>query len=361
MKPRPIVIALLLAQAGLLHADGHKVGTTWRRLVPTGAYNWRAAKTHALVTQLWYPADAAAVEKPQWIGPPDAPLFAAGSAAPDVSPVATPAKLPLVVMSHGTGGSAAMLAWLGTVLASRGYLVAAVNHPGNNALEDYTVQGFTLWWERAHDLSTVIDQLLADPTFGARIDRARIGAAGFSLGGFTMMLLAGAISDRSAYEAFCRSKASDDMCRPPPEFGDLLAKSDDLAAHDKQYAASLAHEKESRRDPRVRAVFAIAPALGPAFRAPSLARAAIPVEIVAGAADDHVPVESSAKYFAAKIPGAKLTILPGNVAHYVFLGECTERGKKAVPFCRDGAGVDRAAVHKQVAEMAARFFDAQLK
>jgi predicted dienelactone hydrolase len=54
-------------------------------------------------------------------------------------------------------------------------------------MEPYTVQGFTLWWERAKDLSTVLDDVLADPDFGPHIDRRRIGAAGFSLGGYTVI------------------------------------------------------------------------------------------------------------------------------------------------------------------------------
>jgi len=47
-----------------------------------------------------------------------------------------------------------------------------------------------LWWERARDLSAVIDGMLSDPTFMPRIDRQRIGAAGFSLGGYTMIAIA---------------------------------------------------------------------------------------------------------------------------------------------------------------------------
>ena len=45
-------------------------------------------------------------------------------------------KRPLVLLSHGTGGSAVMLAWLGETLARAGYVVAAINHHGNTATED---------------------------------------------------------------------------------------------------------------------------------------------------------------------------------------------------------------------------------
>ena len=93
-----------------------------------------------------------------------------------------------------------MLMWMGYYLASRGYIVAAVNHHGNTAAESQpAAQGFLLYWERPKDLTVTLDKLLADPVFGTRIDRKRIGAAGFSLGGYTVISIAGGIShDRPA-------------------------------------------------------------------------------------------------------------------------------------------------------------------
>src|SRR5262249_17949016 len=234
--------------------------------------------------QIWYPADQASIEQPQWIGPTNAPLFSAGKSAGDARIAPSPARFPLIVLSHGTGGSAAIMAWLGTELASRGYIVAAVNHPGNNALEQYTAQGFTLWWERAKDIRVVIDHMLAESTFGGRIDQGRIGAAGFSLGGYTMIELAGGTTDRSAFIDFCKSERADNICKAATEFqGNLFDMSGDLAKTDSEYRDSLSHSSDSYRDPRIRAVFAMAPALGPAFRPESLSKISIPVEIVAGA------------------------------------------------------------------------------
>jgi pimeloyl-ACP methyl ester carboxylesterase len=67
-------------------------------------------------------------------------------------------------------------------------------------------------------------------------------------------------------------------------------------------------EVRSCRDPRVRAVFAMAPGLADAFLPDSLALIDIPVAIVAGAADEVVSVKRNAEFFAAKIPRAQLTI-----------------------------------------------------
>jgi predicted dienelactone hydrolase len=354
-------VAPLSARGGF-KGGGFKVGSAQRAFVPAEPYIWRGAKTHALLTTVWYPADAKAVEKPQWVGPPDAPQFAAGSAAPGANFAS--GKFPLIVLSHGTGGSAPMLAWLGAALAAHGYIAAAVNHPGNNALESYTPAGFSLWWERAKDLSEVIDHMLADPDFGARIDPQRIGAAGFSLGGYTMIEIAGGTTDRGAFQQFCKSHAADATCKSPPEFPaltDYFNQLDETAKRDPEIAAALRLEKLSHRDPRVRAVFAIAPALGPAFPADSLKQISIPVEIVAGRDDDQVPIASSARYFAANIPGSRLALLGGGVRHYEFLASCTAEGRRTLPqLCTGKPGVNRDAVHRKTAAMAISFFNSRL-
>jgi predicted dienelactone hydrolase len=266
------------------------------------------------------------------------------------------------VLSHGTGGTGGDLAWLGTALTQAGYVAAAVNHPGNNAIDGYTVAGFTSWWERARDLSAVIDGLLVDPTFMTRIDAEQISAAGFSLGGHTMVAVAGGISSLAHFREFCASPDADGACQAPPEFGDLRAKAKELAGSDEAFRTALANDGRSYRDKRVRAVFAMAPALGPAFLPESLERIDIPVAIVAGGADAIVPVGSSARSNAAHIPNAELTIFPGDVGHYVFLADCIEAGRATLPApCIDALGVDRDAIHAKTADLAEAFFSRHLR
>lgn len=343
-------------------APHFNVGVAYRSFTPKEPYNWRGSPTHALSTVVWYPAVATAIEQPILIGPADKQVLIAGSAAQDASLAGSPSvKFPLIVLSHGTGGSALSMGWLGTVLASHGYIVAAVNHPGNNAVETYTALGFSIWWERARDLSVVIDHMLADTTFGGRIDSARVAAAGFSLGGYTMIEIAGGITEPSAFLEFCESPRADGICKSPPEFPTLIEDFQKLSKTDAEFQAALGHASDSYRDARVRAVFAIAPALGPAFRPAGLAKISIPVEIVAGEADTNVPIASGAKYFAANIPGAKLKTFPG-VGHYTFLDACDDYGRKIRPdLCTDPTGVNRDAIHAKTVALAVEFFSAALK
>lgn len=355
--------ALLLstAQARAPKIVIYKVGVMNRQFTPPEPYDWRGAKNHALVTDIWYPADPSALEQSQWIGSPDTPFGSAGKAARDAKPIATPEKFPLILLSHGIGGSSYMMAWLGSALASHGFIAAAVNHPGNNALDDYTIPGAILWGQRAHDLSALLDQLLADPTFGPRIDAKRVGAAGFSLGGLVVIELAGGIADFSRYQDFCKSPKADGMCKDTLEYPGLLAKVTALAKTDPAMQAALLESAKSHHDPRIRAIFAIAPAIGPAFDPDTLAKIILSTQIVAGSVDDVVPLESSAKFFAAHIPGAQLTIIQ-EVGHYTFLASCAELGRRTQPkLCLDRAGILRDEIHTQTANLAYHFFETNLK
>jgi predicted dienelactone hydrolase len=335
------------------------VGATTRQFVPPGTYNWRGAATHALVTTIWYPAASDTLMSEHSIGPPASPLFRLGEWADEAK--RADGQFPLILLSHGTGGSAQIMAWLARGLASHGYVVAAVNHPGNNALEEYTAEGFLVWWERARDLSTVIDVLLRDPEFGRAIDRRRIGAAGFSLGGYTMFEIAGGRTDPALFQRFCRS-AEAEGCDDPPEFPNLFARWAELERTSPAFRNTVGQAGRSYRDGRVRAAFAIAPALGPALIPDSLRRITIPVEIVAGQDDRIVPVGPNAQLLAGLARRATLTLLPGGVGHYTFLATCTESGRRAQPqLCGDAGGVDREAIHRRTSDLALRFFDRTLR
>ena len=332
--------------------DSYKVGVAFRSFAPKEAYDWRGARGRSLDVVVWYPVEGGTRDKPLVIRGLD--IFELGMAAQDAPLAAEAARFPLIVISHGTGGSGLSMAWLGEALAAHGYIAAAVNHPGNNAAEPYTAEGFSIWWERARDLSETINGILADAKFGDRIDPQRIGSAGFSLGGYTMIAIAGGITDVQGFVRFCDSPNAGRNCTSPPEFPSLA---EDFRKLVHEHPEALRHSGDSFRDARVRAVFAMAPGLGPAFTASSLEAISIPVQIVAGESDQNVPVELNAKYFAAKIPRAELHIFPGSVAHYVFLDSCSEAGRKTVPMlCVDAQGVNRDAVHADTVRRALQFF-----
>jgi predicted dienelactone hydrolase len=309
---------------------------------------------------VWYPAGAEAPERQQWGGEPGHPLFDAGSAAAAAAIAPSPKTFALVLLSHGTGGSAMQMAWLGTALARAGYVAVAIDHPGNTAAGTPTVQGFTLFWLRARELSMALDAALADPVLGPRIDRTRIGAAGFSLGGYTAIALAGARVDFAPALAACAKDSQAAGCQGPPEFPDLGVKMRALQQSDPSYANALANSGVSVADPRVRAVYAIAPAAGPFVTLDSLETIAVPVRIAYGSNDTVAPPPANAQRYAGAIPGSTVLEVPG-AGHYTFLDVCTPLGVRAVPaLCADAPGVDRSAIHARVAADAIEFFDRTL-
>jgi len=352
---------ILFAALHVARADpALKAGVMTRNFLPAEPYDWRGAKTQALRAMIWYPAAADAREEPQWFGPPVIPYFSAGSAAPDAAPAMGPRR-PLILLSHGFGGTASGLGWLGTALAVHGFIAVAVDHPGNNALEDSTVEGSSLFWLRAVDLSAVISAMLDDKVFGSQIDPARIGAAGHSLGGYTVIAVAGGITDPERLEAFCRSATADALCKPPPEMSDMRRRRLARLSSDSDFRQRYSQAHNSYRDERVRAVFAMAPGLGPIFTLESLGKISIPVGIVTGGADEITPPSSGAEALAKAIPHASLKIFP-HASHFVFFGSCTWVGRVVLGApCVDPDPTDRVAVQADTIRIALDFFTANLR
>jgi predicted dienelactone hydrolase len=366
------VLASYCAGVGLAQKkDGsgpYVVGMATRGYVDETRKNWQGTGPRPLNTVIWYPAAEGSPMKPFVATADDAKFYgdpALGKYFTEI-PVAFDAALlmngqkhPLILLSHGSTSLGLALMWLGYYLASHGYIVAAVNHHGNTAAEgQFLPQGFSLVWERPEDLTATLTKLLADPVFGGQIDPNRIGAAGHSAGGTTMIQIAGGVFDEDALVAYCNSSqsAGDATCEPRDLIRQTIAQMEELKKTDPVVKESIRHEKEPHRDPRIKAVFAMAPAIGPAFTKQDLSGIKIPVQIVVGSADDITPPASSADHYARLIKGAKLTVL-SHVGHMTFGSACTPLGKQKVDGCRDGAGVDRVAVHSQVEQQALAFFD----
>ena len=333
------------------------VGMAMRDFVDETRKNWQGTGPRPLKTAIWYPAARASKEEATFNGPPEKQVFVSYLVAKDAQISRKPQKYPLILLSHGTGGSASAMMWLGYYLASRGYMVAAINHHGNTREEAYAAQGFLLYWERPKDLTAVLDRLLSDPVFGERIDRNRIGAAGFSLGGYTVIAIAGGIFSQETYDAFCNSPEKDFTCAPQFEFPEAQTKIEELKKTDPVVQEAFLHSGDSCRDKRIRGVFAISPALGSGFTKAGLSAISIPVYIVIGKADAIASIATNAQRYASLIKGARLQVLPGKIGHYTFLAECTPYGKKTNSLCMDSEGVDRAAAHQRVRELAFNFFE----
>jgi hypothetical protein len=118
-----------------------------------------------------------------------------------------PMRMPLIIYSHGLGGSPISSGYLQTIalLASHGYMVAGVFHGDSRfskiRIEDfadvaYVLAGYNFIVEmslmRPLSLVALTDRLLEDPNYSVGINRDQIGGFGASMGGEAMLHLLGA-------------------------------------------------------------------------------------------------------------------------------------------------------------------------
>lgn len=313
--------------------------------------NWSGAGLRPLAWSAWYPADDSAIEvastSPSW--------FKQNAVAPNAPLKKSLNPLPLVLLSHGSGGVAAGLEWLGHRLAQSGFVALGINHHGHTGSEPYRPHGFLCLWERAADLSALLDASDWREALGGAVeDRAYV--AGFSAGAYTAMLLAGA---RVAYSQFEPDNPQRSPIRGPREFPDLADHIPSLL-QDRIFLESWNRRRDSFKDNRLKSALVIAPGrsvLG--FSEKSLEQITTPVHIVGGDADIVAPADQCCSRLHDNVRSSSLEIMRGGVGHYTFLPEPTPQGLKAAPeLFADIAGLTRECVHDHVAEIAITFFRA---
>lgn len=317
--------------------------------------DWDGAGPRPISWAAWYPPADGAVATEIVGGGPAASFFRVGAVAQGAPLRAGARPWPIVVISHGTGGTALGMAWLGHRLAQRGFVVLAPNHHGNTAVEPYRPEGFLCWWERARDLSVLLDRLPLEDGFAGHLDGGQAFAIGFSLGGHTALPLLGAVTDMERFRVWAEAAG---LGRGPREFPDLTERFAELMATSAVFRASWGRHADSYRDHRVHAAVLLAPApTVRGFTDASLTTIAAPVHIMTGGSDAEAPAEVGAFWLAERLPRCTLDVVSPDAGHFVFLPEATEVGRRhAADLCQDAPGVDRGAIHHEVATAAAALF-----
>jgi len=255
----------------------------------------------------------------------------------------TPGLHPLVLISHGHGGSALGHHPLAVALAEAGFLVAAIEHAGDSHLDQSGFGTERVLLGRAWQVSSLLDTLLADPEWAALIDPHRIGIAGFSAGGHTALALLGARPDPSHRLRYCQQHPQDEeLCLQPPADAPAL------------------EQRRPLQDGRISAAFLMAP-LAVFYDAQALAQVQRPVFVHAAMADDVLLPRWNALAVRDGVAALRDWRAVVGAGHYVYLAPCPPPLATALPtLCNDPRGVDRRKVQRQLAEEAIDFFQQTL-
>ncbi|MEG3906382.1 alpha/beta hydrolase [Microcoleus sp. w2-18bC1] len=213
---------------------------------------------------------------------------------------AATADKPTIVFSHGLGSVRTDLRYLAEHLASHGYVVAALEHPGSNETNTNAAMAGQCpllapqeFLERPKDISFVLDELTklnqTDDNLQGKIAINRWVIIGYSFGGATALSLAGAELQLSALKQRCQ--------------GDLIGFS--LGEGIQCAAAGLPEERYQLRDGRIKRAIAMNPITSLLFGETGLSAIQIPTLIVASSADKTTPALAEQIAGFPKIPSPK--------------------------------------------------------
>ncbi len=223
---------------------------------------------------------------------------------------------PLIVFSHGLGSVRTELTYLAKHLASHGYVVAALEHPGSN--EDNTnsaIEGKNRivqpqeFLERPRDISFVLDELaklnkqsinqqsinqqpnqaLTKNPLQGKLATNKVMVVGYSFGGGTALAIAGGELQLEKLKQRCQNNLA------------ILSLGEGIQC----VAQELPKNRYQLRDERVKSIIALNPISSLIFGDTGLSKIKIPTLVLAASADKTTPALTEQIASFTKIPTPK--------------------------------------------------------
>jgi len=243
-------------------------------------------------------------------------------------------RFPLVMISHGSGGSYLTHRTLAMHLAKNGFVVCMPEHPFNNRHNNelqYTVQNMIY---RPRHLRLAIDGVFSHEQLKDHTAFESVAVIGHSVGGYTALALAGGIPHTQALVELCQKPVSADE----PYWFSLLRKNGITS----QPIAVTADE-------RVRAIVLLAPDVSLFMSEGALRNVRVPILLLA-AEKDYKPLETIEVVINGIPDRSQLTHkVVENAGHYSFLSPFPESIKNRVgDAAKDPEGFDREQFHQEL-------------
>ncbi|MBD2345768.1 alpha/beta hydrolase [Anabaena subtropica] len=262
---------------------------------------------------------------------------------------------PLIVISHGIASDRYSFIYLAEHLASYGFAVAVLEHPGSNAkrFERYFA-GLAgppeprEFIDRPLDIKVLLDELQrleqSDPRLQGKLNFQQIGAIGQSFGGYTVLSLAGAKINFDQLNEDCdpdNSSLNVSLL--------LQCEANQLIPQDYQL-----------QDSRIKAVIAINPITSSIFGEPGISQIQLPVMLVAGSQDIFAPpVPEQIRPFTWLSNPNKYLALIDNATHFTLI-EDSPSGSNVLPVPSGLLGPDRTAAYSYLNALSVAFLQTHL-
>lgn len=220
---------------------------------------------------------------------------------------------PLVVFSHGFGADRGFFNYLARHLASHGFTVVTLDHPGSNVSwlagasigsDPSSLIAGKEYIERPKDISFLLDQLAElnqqPGQLQGKFNTAQVSVLGHSLGGYTALAVGGAEINLDELRQFCKQR--NPLSRAG---GDWLQCA----------AATLPAERMQLRDPRVVQAIAFNPLIGNLFGKTGMRQVKIPTLILTSTGDALTPTSSHQLRPFTQLGGTKYLITAIGASH----------------------------------------------
>ena len=232
-------------------------------------------------------------------------------------------EFPLVVISHGTGGSHLLYRTLALYLARSGFVVVLPEHPGNNRNDNALAGTHTVLADRPRQISLAIDWAYGDERLAGSLAANCVAVVGHSLGGYTALAVAGGHPGAAPHET------PDGQARQVPVIPDA----------------------------RVRAVVLLAPATAWFAWPGALRDVRVPIQMWTAEKDESTPPwHADIVREGVPDPGLVDHRVVANAGHYSFLSPFPEAmTTPSFAPSQDPPGFDRPRFHDELGREAEAF------